>query len=125
MKIEDIIKIIQPNPSEEHIKEGIFHYNNNHYENAIYHYTKAIEYNNKLAVAHNNRGVSYFKLQKYNLAMDDFNSAVSLDASFSDAYLHMGLVFLNTKEINNAINMLRNNNVYIRIINNNIRFKRK
>ena len=46
------------------------------------------------AEAYNNKGIAYNTLGLYNLAIDDFNKAISLKQNFVYAYNNRGVVYL-------------------------------
>jgi len=59
-------------------------------EQAIVFYTKAIDAKSTDPRFHYRRGLSYFNLEKYELAKDDFTGAITLDGKFAHAYNERG-----------------------------------
>ena len=61
------------------------------YNEAITHYTKAIDLNPEDARFYNNRSVAYRGIGDFNAAIEDFNKAIDLDAEVAIAYNGRGL----------------------------------
>ncbi|KAG2186118.1 hypothetical protein INT43_002556 [Umbelopsis isabellina] len=61
------------------------------YEKAIYHYTKAIELNDKLAVYYINRAMAYLKLEKFAEAERDSSSGLLLQPNHVKALYRRGI----------------------------------
>ena len=70
------------------------YYNKNEYGKAIEDFNKAIELDNKFALAYNNRGMVYLNKKEYDKAIEDFNKAIELDNKFALAYNNRGIVYL-------------------------------
>jgi tetratricopeptide (TPR) repeat protein len=51
--------------------------------------------------AYNNRGLSYYGLGQYQLAIDDFSKAIGMKQDYADAYNNRATVYL--KQGNNEI----------------------
>ena len=45
------------------------------------------------AIVYGNRGESYYKLDKHNLAIDDCSRCIELDPNYSDAYKYRALAY--------------------------------
>ena len=59
--------------------EGLTYQNRGEHENAIKHYTQAIVRNPKFAEAYVNRGIVYYALKEYSLAIKDYKRARALE----------------------------------------------
>ena len=84
------------------------YYNKNEYGKAIEDFNKAIELDNKFALAYNNRGMVYLNKKEYDKAIEDFNKAIeyfdkAIEFAFAFAYSNRGLAYFNKKEYDKAI----------------------
>ncbi|MFZ0242263.1 MAG: tetratricopeptide repeat protein [Desulfobacterales bacterium] len=64
---------------------------------------KAIEENPNFAEAYNNRGNAYRDMQKYALAMQDYNKAVSLKPTLAQAFNNRGNIYFDQDNFKMAI----------------------
>ena len=60
------------------------------YNDAIKHYTEAIELNPENASVYNNRGVAYRDKGDFDAASEDFNKAIELDPEYAGVYSNSG-----------------------------------
>ena len=74
-----------------------------HYDEAIKHYTYAIELKPDFAIAYNNRGITYRDKGEIKRAIDDFNKAIELQSDYADAYNNRGLTYRNKGDYDRAI----------------------
>lgn len=79
----------------------------NHSSEALDYYTKAIQFCNKnskreLAKLYNNRGTLYGKLNIFDLALNDFTSAIKYRKGFIDAYSNRAFAYYNLELFNEA-----------------------
>ena len=63
------------------------------YNDAITHYTAAINLNLEYAGVYYNRGVAYFGTDDFAAAIEDFNKAIDLDPEFIEAYSGRGVAY--------------------------------
>jgi serine/threonine-protein phosphatase 5 len=56
-------------------------------EESIEYYTKAIELDSKQAAYYSNRAQAYIKLKAFKKALEDADSAITVDANFARAYV--------------------------------------
>jgi tetratricopeptide (TPR) repeat protein len=54
-------------------------------------------------LAHNARGITYGELGQYQLAIEDFNKAISLKQDYADAYYNRGYAYTNLGQYQRAI----------------------
>ena len=66
-------------------------------------YDKAILLDKENTEAFVNRGAVYYKLHSYQMAREDFASAIKLNPSQPEALNNLGLIATNSKEWKNAI----------------------
>ena len=72
------------------------------YDDAITHYTKAIDLNPELPEGYYNRGVAYSNIGVFETAIEDFNKAINLDFKDAVVYFHRGKAWLHQKKWENA-----------------------
>jgi tetratricopeptide (TPR) repeat protein len=75
------------NDVEKHYQQGMLHHQQRQLEQAIAHFTKAIELNPAYAPAYNHRGLSYATQGKHDQAIDDFTQAIKLDPNHTGTYV--------------------------------------
>ncbi len=63
---------------------------------------KAIALDKENEDAYDTRGCIFYKLKNYNSAIQDFNSALSLDSLYSNAYYYRALCYIKKNEKVNA-----------------------
>ncbi len=68
------------------------------HDNAICHYTKAIELKPNDTVAYFNRGISYYRKGEFNLAIADYEKVTELKPDYPEAYANRGEAWLHLKE---------------------------
>lgn len=72
------------------------------YENAIFYADKALEIDEKNALAYTLRGRSQQKLGQINEALSSYNNAISVDKNFTEAYISRGSLRLALKQKSSA-----------------------
>lgn len=97
----DLRLVIDDNPKDSRAMDAMGYANNQigRYLKAIQWFNKAIEYDNNNAVIYNNRGMSYYYLEKFSTAFSDFNKAILLDSTFAQAYSNRGSARYNRQNI--------------------------
>lgn len=83
----------QTNPMDFYTTGNSF-YNAGNYEQAVLNYTKLIKATKESTViktGHINRGLAYDKMKKYDLAIQDFTTAIKLDSSDMASFIDRGL----------------------------------
>ena len=73
------------------------------YNDAIAHYTEAIDLNPELTGAYNNRGVAYRSAGDFEAAIEDFNKAIDLDPEDALFYNNRGRAYFRTGNFHAAI----------------------
>ena len=53
--------------------------------------------------AYYNRGLIYYKIKKYHLAIEDFSKAIELNQRYEEAYLAIGKVYFDTNQFDKAL----------------------
>jgi tetratricopeptide (TPR) repeat protein len=66
-------------------------------------YSKAIEADPNNAIAYNDRGIVYYRLDNYRLALKDYNKAIAIKPDFAIAYNNRGSVYFNKKDYEKAL----------------------
>lgn len=75
-------------------------------QQAIVHYTKAIELKPDFSVAYNNRGLAYDATANFKKAIEDFNYAISIKNYDATLYFNRGLTYYHMQDYESAINDL-------------------
>lgn len=75
------------------INAGIKDNNKSKFKEAIVHYQKVIEIDNKNAEAYLNMGNSYFNLRKYDKSMQCADKAVEYNSTYGEAYKLRGELY--------------------------------
>ncbi|MCF0242201.1 MAG: (p)ppGpp synthetase [Treponema sp.] len=93
---------------DEMILSAIHAHNEGHLDEAVNIYSKIIEANPVppdpvLGVIHKHRGMAYFALNKFELAVDDFNKSINFDPKAFRTYYYKGIVLSITKNFDEAI----------------------
>ena len=83
--------------------EGIGHYNNDKYDEAIERFEKAIEIDKNYADAYNYRGLAYRRKGEYDEAIKDYNKAIEIDENYVNAYNNRGYTYRRKGEYDEAI----------------------
>ena len=63
------------------------------YDEALKDYDKAIELDPNYTFAYNNRGLAFYKLDKFEEALKDYDKAIELDPSYTFVYNNRGNAF--------------------------------
>lgn len=58
------------------------------------------------SIAYSNRGSFYSDLDRLDIALDDFNRALKIDANFADAYLNRSYIFIKKEKLDDALSDL-------------------
>lgn len=106
--LEDIKKALELNTVKEDLyiyydNLGLIKSNIGEHDEAIKYFNRAIELNNKYDNVYNNRGYTYFILEKYDEAVKDFTKAIKLNNKFKWAYLNRGVTKNKLRQYNKAI----------------------
>jgi tetratricopeptide (TPR) repeat protein len=75
------------------------------FDQAIQHYTQAIEIKPKAWLAHYNRGVAYADIGKRELARADFQAAVEQSTDFAAGYYNLALIQMEDGDVDAAIDL--------------------
>ncbi|MGK7947315.1 MAG: tetratricopeptide repeat protein [Xenococcaceae cyanobacterium] len=111
--IEHFTKIIE-NPESDiaqktnaYINRGVIYFRDKKYEQAIDSYTKAMENasEKQMVQIYVNRGMAYSSLSEpeYQLAVQDFDRALSIAPQYFDAYVNRGIAFASLGQYEKAI----------------------
>lgn len=76
---------------------------NNNYRGAVSYYSKAIALYAEDAVAFNNRGMAYGKLNEMDNAIRDFSQAIKLDPDYADAYIQRAWQYRQLRKYDKAL----------------------
>lgn len=106
--LEDIKKALELNTVKEDLyiyydNLGLIKSNIGEHDEAIKYFNRAIELNNKYDNVYNNRGYTYFILEKYDEAVKDFTKAIKLNNKFKWPYLNRGVTKNKLRQYNKAI----------------------
>ena len=95
----------QVSKAKKHYNAGIQLRNNNAFTEALAEFTKATELNNNFDSAYVELGNIYSKGGKMDLAMDNYNKALSINPKYADALFGMGKLYRDAiKQYDTAIN---------------------
>lgn len=73
------------------------------FQEAVKHYSAAIEYDSNNAVYYCNRAAAYSKLNEFQNAVKDCEKAVQIDPLYAKAYGRMGLAYISLNQSESAI----------------------
>ena len=73
------------------------------YEEAIKHYTNALEQGLRPPEVYNNRGNVYLRISKVDKAINDFSEAIAVKPDFAEAYVNRGNAYCEQREFDLAI----------------------
>ena len=93
-----------PENGEAVFNLGLVHIEKGDFEEALRDYNIFLEkIDPGYAVAYNNRGIAYFRLKKYDRAMENYNKAIELDPDSGLTYSNRGVVYSDMKQYERAI----------------------
>jgi len=98
--------------ADDLMKKGDALWDSAEYEQAAVMYGKAIK-KKPSAELYYKRGSMFYNLQKYNTALDDFNSAINLDKDYEKAYKWRGYTYNVLEDYKSSASDLRN---YTRVV---------
>lgn len=103
--LEDFRHVLRKNP--ENISAILslandFYVRKKDYENTIFYADKALDLNEKNALAYVLRGRANQKLGNVNQALSDYNNAISVDKNYAEAYISRGSLRLAAKQKSRA-----------------------
>jgi tetratricopeptide (TPR) repeat protein len=91
------------------VQKGLIQVDSGEYVKAIFHFSKAIEYDPTLASAYLNRALIKYKMMDYKGALNDYAKAQKLKLTWEESYeLHYykGITLVALKDLRNAMNDL-------------------
>jgi len=99
--------------ADDLLKKGDALWDAGDYEQAVVIYGKAIK-KKPSAELYYDRGCSFFKLEKYKTALDDFNSALNLDKDYVKAYKWRGFTYKELEDYQNAVSDLKSYTIAVK-----------
>ena len=81
------------NNAESYYRRGNAWCTKGDYDRAIANYSKAIELDERFAVAYGNRGSAYLGKSHYDRAISDYNKAIEINPKLAEAYYNRGLAY--------------------------------
>jgi len=104
IRVQSEIRINEQNiRANDWLEKGNKFYFAKRYDEALSAYSKAIEYNQNMAFAYNNRGNVYNAKGNYDAAILDFGQAISLSPDYAHAYNNRGVSYYNKRLYDQAI----------------------
>ena len=88
---------------QRYFDQGDKYFEQGLYSEAIQEYKKAIEMKPDWALAHNNLGLSYTKINNQNLAIQEYNEAIQLDPNLAEAHYNLASVYYDQRDFVRAI----------------------
>jgi tetratricopeptide (TPR) repeat protein len=95
--------IQEPVTANEYLHSGAENYTKGNYDQAIEHFTKAIELNPGDAEAYVNRGSAYASKQNQTQSLADYNKALEINPDFAEAYTGRGAISYMQKDYEKAV----------------------
>lgn len=83
--------------------KGLTSENKGDYEEAVRHYTNALEQGLRPPEVYNNRGNVYLRISKVDKAINDFSEALAVKPDFAGAYVNRGNAYCEQREFDLAI----------------------
>lgn len=91
---KDIQKALQIHEDyEAHFIMGKILYDKSDFNNALYHFTQSVEFNNRFTEGYLNRAYTYYKLNDFEKAIADYEKAYELDQNSSVPLVNMGFIY--------------------------------
>lgn len=99
-----IVTLMACNPSEEALfDEAISRLQSQNYKEAIEYLDRITEANPNHTSAYNVKGVAWFELGKWDMAIEAFNASIALDSTSYKPFFNRGNAYLEKKEFTKAI----------------------
>ncbi len=95
--------ITYASPEKAYHNMGWAYYKKGDMMNAIQSYKKALRYRENFYIAHQNLGMVYFDLKKYNLAIDNFQAAIKGCNFCPEPYYRLGLALFKVDKKKTAL----------------------
>jgi len=89
-------------PEKEAFERGIVYARKADYDEAIFYFTRAIQYDPACARAYYNRGLARGTKGEYGKALADFAKAIEIDPGYAKAYRDRGVAYTRNKEYQKA-----------------------
>ena len=83
--------------------EGLSKYYREEYDEAIAHYSKAINFNPQMVNAYGNRGIAHRGKGEIENAIHDFDRALAIDPNHAGVFVNRGNAYLDKNELDRAI----------------------
>lgn len=103
--LQDFNEVIKKDPANANAYMSIasdYYYRQKDYENTVFYAEKALDADENNAVAYTLQGKGYQKLGKLQEALNAYNSAISVDKEYVDAYLSRGYLRIYQKQTSRA-----------------------
>jgi tetratricopeptide (TPR) repeat protein len=88
---------------QKHFDNGDTYFDQGMYSEAIEEYKKAIDIKPDWALAHNNLGLVYEKINKDTLAIQEYTKALRLDPNLAEAHYNLASVYYDQRSYTQAI----------------------
>jgi tetratricopeptide (TPR) repeat protein len=101
---EELKKLILLVPNNFFLENiyGIILSSQNRYHDAINHFKKSIQMNQKFANAHYNLGSTFMKIGDYDNAIDSFKESIKINDNYFEAYFNLGDCYRKLEKFNEA-----------------------
>ncbi len=78
---------------EAHFIYGKILFDNSDFNNALYHFSKAVELNPRFTEGYLNRAYTYYKINEFEKAIKDYEKAYELDPNSSVPFVNIGFIY--------------------------------
>ncbi len=82
-----------PNTAKDYFLTGDYQYERGACDKAVEYYSAAIKLDPKYAEAYNNRGYTYMRMRKYDLALSDLDNAIKHRPDYINALMNRGDIY--------------------------------
>lgn len=95
-------QLYNPNDAQLYFNWGLALYFQNNFQESIQMLDRAIAIDNQNEIYFSQRGIAKSRLENFDDAIADFNQALSINSKYSDAYLNLGVTYLQMGLNNNS-----------------------
>ena len=94
---------LKSNDPDCYLNRGNAYLKQGQFSTAIEDYDKAIQLSPQFSHAHNSRAYAYQRIGRIDKAINDFLYAIELDKSYASPYFNLGILFIETGKLEDAL----------------------